>query len=306
MQLRKPSIVSSTAPSLLVLGIVAVLTGCSPTLKMTQTGNRQLPLSVAIPAKHTAEITITRVVHASVLIEYGGQALLTDPWFTETKEYPPSEKLGLALNALPALTAITSTMDHYDHFDLEGIKNSALTKVPLVIPSGTKQHAKALAAGLSDVRAVNEGETVTIGVFKITAVKARDNTKPTAFDYETAWKIEAGDWKILVVGHRISTSLARAAGPVDIALLPVNDLRIKPVFKQLSLSPAEAAEVARAAGAPLAIPDHYMYRSSWLWETFVVSHHGTAQAFSEAFRAAGGNGVVLPAGGQLVITGSAK
>jgi hypothetical protein len=39
------------------------------------------------------------------------------------------------------------------------------------------------------------------------------------FDYEIAWKVESKDWKILLVGHRISTKLAQKVGEVDIAIL---------------------------------------------------------------------------------------
>jgi len=294
------------------LKIVVALTGiflfasCSSVLKSTKVGKQTLPLEVFVPSSHSAELKITRMVHASILIEYKGQALLTDPWFTETKTYPPSEKLATSVEALPNINVLTSTMDHYDHFDLEGIKNTKLKTIPMLVPFGTKQKDKAVKAGLSDVRAVESGQVVTVGEFKITAIKARSGIKPTAFDYETAWLIEAGNWRVLVVGHRIDLDLLNEIGPVDIAVLPVNELRIKPMFKKLSMSPEEASDVAAKVNAQIAIPYHYMYKSTWAWETFIVSHKGTAQAFAESFRNKGGTPILLNAGGSLIIKGSKK
>lgn len=178
-----------------------------------------------------------------------------------------------------------------------------MANVPLLVPFGTKQRDKAIQAGLSDVRTVERGKPTTIAEFKITAIQARKNTRPEAFDYETAWKVEAGDWKILIVGHRIEPDLLDSIGSIDIAILPVNKLRIKPMFKQLSMTPDEAAEVATKVKAPIAIPYHYMYESSWLWETFIVSHKGTAQEFAEAFRTNGGTPVQLNAGGLIILNG---
>jgi L-ascorbate metabolism protein UlaG (beta-lactamase superfamily) len=297
---------------ILDLKIVVSLTGiflfasCSSVLKSTKVGKQTLPLEVYVPSSHSGELKITRMVHASVLIEYKGQSVMTDPWFTETKTYPPSEKLATSVDALPNIKVITSTMDHYDHFDLEGIKNTKLRSIPVLVPFGTKQKDKAIKAGLSDVRAVESGQVVTVGEFKITAIKARSGIKPTAFDYETAWLIEAGDWKVLVVGHRIDLELLKEIGPIDIAVLPVNKLRIKPMFKKLSMSPEEASDVAEKVNAQIAIPYHYMYKSTWSWETFIVSHKGTAQAFAESFRNKGGTPIQLNAGGSVKVKGYNK
>lgn len=280
------------------------LASCGSALKLTEVGTKTLPLKVNVPAFHSKELKITRMVHASVLIEYNGQALLTDPWFTETKNYPPGEKLAAAAQDVSNVNLIISTMDHYDHFDLEGIKNTKLANVPVLVPFGTKQKSKAIQAGLSDVRTVEPGKTTTVGEFKITAIQARKNMKPEAFDYETAWNVQAGDWKILIVGHRIESDLLEGIGSIDIAILPVNKLRIKPMFKQLSMSPDEAADVAKKVKAQIAIPYHYMYESSWLWETLLVSHKGTAQEFAEEFRTNGGTPVQLNAGGILMVNGT--
>jgi L-ascorbate metabolism protein UlaG (beta-lactamase superfamily) len=286
--------------------VAALLCACGSVPRRSAVGPPTLPLSMTIPEDRPAPLRITRVAHASVLLEYDGAALLNDPWFTETDEYPPSEQLGRGQDSLPPLTAVVSTMDHVDHFDVDALAESRGAAAPLIVPRGTRQAAKARAAGLADVRALGPGESVRVGPFQVTAMRARpEGDAADAFDFEIAWLIEAGEWRVLFVGHRMPPALAQLAGRVDVVVVPVNNLRLKPIFKQLSMAPDEAAEVARAAAARLTIPVHYMYRSTWSWETFLLSHDGTTEAFSEAARLRGVTPVVLVPGQPLTILGVA-
>jgi L-ascorbate metabolism protein UlaG (beta-lactamase superfamily) len=150
---------------------------------------------------------------------------------------------------------------------------------------------------------MNPNDSKTIDELTITAIQARESIYSDDFDYEIAWKVESKDWKILLVGHRISSKLAQKVGEVDIAILPVNDLYIKPLFKKLSMSPSEAAEIANKVNAKIGIPYHYMYKSTWAWETFLLSHKGTAQEFSEILRSYSITPVQLVAGQRLEISG---
>ncbi len=288
-----------------VLLTLELVSGCSSVPRRAVVGPPSLGLTTTIAEPRRAPLRITRMAHASVLLELDGAALLTDPWFTETDEYPPGEQLGVGLDAMPPLTAIVSTMDHYDHFDVDALVGTRLANVPLLVPRGTQQAAKATARGLAEVRELGAGESVTVGPFKITAIRARpEGDAADAFDFETAWLIEASGWRVLCVGHRLAPALARFAGPVDVALVPINNLRLKPIFKQLSMGPEEAAEVARAVSARVTIPLHFMYRSTWAWETFLVSHDGTTMAFAEAARLRGVTPVVLVPGQPLTIRGA--
>jgi len=275
---------------------LALLAGCAGAPRPTPLGPRTAPLVVERTVAPRPPLRITRVVHASVLIECDGATLLTDPWFTQTAHYPPREALGVPPDSMSPLSAVVSTMNHYDHFDLDALAPGMVGQAPVVVPAGTRQAERARSRGFA-VRALSPGDSTRAGPFLITGVAARPtNATATAFDYEQAWRIDACGWRVLVVGHRLTEAQARAAGPVDIALLPVNALRIKPLFKRLSLSPPEAAAVAFAASAPLAVPMHYRYRSTWLWERLVVAHPGTAEAFAEAARARGVTSLVVTPG----------
>src|SRR4051812_13047921 len=67
------------------------------------------PDAPAVHAVSTAQappgrLAVTRIAHASVLIDFAGAVVLTDPWFTDTEEYRHGEPLGLSLEQLPRLT----------------------------------------------------------------------------------------------------------------------------------------------------------------------------------------------------------
>jgi hypothetical protein len=69
---------------------------------------------------------------------------------------------------------------------------------------------------------MNPNDSKTIDELTITAIQARESINSDDFDYEIAWKVESKDWKILLVGHRISSKLAQKVGEVDIAILLVS------------------------------------------------------------------------------------
>lgn len=68
--------------------------------------------------------------------------------------------------------------------------------------------------------------------------------------------------------------------------------------------PAEAAEIAAVVRAKIAIPYHYMDKSNWTWETFLVSHSGTAQDLAEMVRSKRITPVQLVPGQQLQLSGT--
>jgi L-ascorbate metabolism protein UlaG (beta-lactamase superfamily) len=62
--------------------------------------------------------TVTRVTHSCALLDFGGQVLLTDPWFSEKPGYYRGEPLAFTPATLPKLSAVVASHDHYDHYDL--------------------------------------------------------------------------------------------------------------------------------------------------------------------------------------------
>src|SRR5688572_3581204 len=95
------------------------LLACSTHLAPVRTG--PAPEPVRIELDRDGELRVTRLAHASVLIELGGERILTDPWFTEKAGYHPGEPLGLDPGELGPLTGVVVSHGHYDHFDVDAL-----------------------------------------------------------------------------------------------------------------------------------------------------------------------------------------
>lgn len=90
-----------------------------PTFRTTQ---------ICVPNLHEKNLTVTMVNHSTVLLQGGGQNVLTDPifsdraspfsWFGPKRVHPP----GINLENLPPLDAILVSHNHYDHMDVPTLK----------------------------------------------------------------------------------------------------------------------------------------------------------------------------------------
>src|SRR6516165_7278786 len=107
-------------------------------------------------------LTVTRVTHACVLLDFAGQRLLTDPWFSERRGYYRGEPLAFPSAGLPELAGLLVSHGHYDHFDLV---------VPFVVNRGPA--AQVRAAGFADVTELDPWERADLGGLAVTAAPAR-------------------------------------------------------------------------------------------------------------------------------------
>jgi L-ascorbate metabolism protein UlaG (beta-lactamase superfamily) len=247
------------------------------------------PLSISARDR-TADspLTITRITHACVLIEWGDGALLTDPWFSEKPLYHHGESLPFDVSGLPDLTAVLSSMNHYDHFDVNAFSAYRNPAVPFVTIKGSGQGGAARKAGFVDVRDVAAGASIKIGGATLHAIAA-NGFAPDTFRYEQCYVIEVAGRTILFCPHFLKDGpLARVKAQfpnIDLALLGINGLRIKPLLgRQMSMDPADAARVCAGLNIPVCVPIHYAFNGGWFSSTFLLSHKGTPSQFAEAAR----------------------
>src|SRR5437868_6644051 len=97
-----------------------------------------------------ARLGITRIAHASVLLDFDGEQVLTDPWYTETEEYHHGEPPGLSLADLPRLSAVIVSHGHYDHFDIDAFAAYPDKAVPFFVAVGMGEAAR--KAGFTKVQ----------------------------------------------------------------------------------------------------------------------------------------------------------
>jgi L-ascorbate metabolism protein UlaG (beta-lactamase superfamily) len=171
--------------------------------------------------------TLTRVTHSCVLLDFDGQRVLTDPWFSEKRAYHRGEPLGLTPTALPRLSAVLASHDHYDHFDLDGFSSYPDKTVPFVVKRGGMA-AKAHKAGFTNVTELEPWEAITIGELRITAAPARHGVP------EITYVIQRAETTVFFGADTLRIpeldEVAQRFPDIDLALLPVNGLQIRPAF----------------------------------------------------------------------------
>jgi L-ascorbate metabolism protein UlaG (beta-lactamase superfamily) len=224
-------------------------------------------------------VTITRIAHASVLVDLDGRRVLTDPWFTSTPEYHQGEPLGIAPDRLPPLTAIVASHAHYDHFDVENFAAQIPLDVPLLVGAFDDMAGRARAAGFTDVREVSPGDEQVIDGVRITVLPGAHNVA------EITFLLSVGSTTVYFAADTLLTPEVRQIadrGPIDVALLPINGLR---VGGDPAVSTAEESAVfAGMLRAKVAIPIHYRFYGGPQTDEHLLAYNGNPARFINSLK----------------------
>jgi L-ascorbate metabolism protein UlaG (beta-lactamase superfamily) len=197
-------------------------------------------------------LRLTYVGHATVLIELDGIRILTDPVLM--RHLGPLRRRGPT--PVPAeldpIDAVLISHAHPDHFDRASL--AALGQDPLVIvPSGLGPAAARIGRR---TREVGVNDRVDLGPVRVTAVPARHGRWPLHRASRPIGFLVEGSKRVYFAGDTaIYPGMARLAGRVDVALLPVG--RWGPPVGPARLTPASAVDAALLVRAHAAIPIHW-------------------------------------------------
>jgi L-ascorbate metabolism protein UlaG (beta-lactamase superfamily) len=228
-------------------------------------------------------LTVTRLAHASVLLDFAGTRILTDPWFVETWMYHHGEPLGIAAPDLPELAGVVVSHNHYDHNDMAGFSVYPDHGLPIALPTGASGPAR--THGFTHLHQLEPWESVQLGEVTVTACPGLHHEVP-----ELTYVLEGNGMRVFfgadsLLIPELRTLLDRF-GPFDLALLPCNGLvvRIKG-NKQVVMSAGEAAELCAALHPRYAVPIHYAFWGNAVTERLVIKHSRTgAVDFAAAAR----------------------
>ncbi len=257
-----------------------------------------------IPANGVATLTVRRVVHASVLLDFGGARVLTDPWFSQLHGHYWGETLGVELADLPELAGVAVSHKDYDHYDMGAFAAYPHGKeVPFAVRRGTAGAAK--EAGFRNVAELKPWESAYLGPVKVTAAPAKHKeemgVEQNTYVFEAnGFTVYFGGDTLLMPEHR---ELARRFPRIDVALLPINGLTIRPLgYRRVVMDAEEAAEMTAMLGPRVVVPIHYRYTSS-LWRKALIKHERSPEGFVRAVnrRAQGTEVRVLTPGEPLDI-----
>src|SRR5215472_3662852 len=227
-------------------------------------------------------LTITRVTHSCVLLDFGGQQLLTDPWFSERRGYYRGEPLAFTPGGLPELAGVLVSHGHYDHFDMAAFAAYPDRAVPFGVKRGLA--AQVRQAGFPNVTEVDPWEQASLGGLRVTAAPAQHSVP------EVSFVVEGQGQSVFFGGDTLRIAeldeVARRHPRIDLALLPVNGLAIRPAFnRQVVMTAEQAAELAGVLRARVAVPIHYRYTAGPIRDRLLLKYNGTPERFADALAA---------------------
>ena len=208
------------------------------------------------------------VGQSGFLLAWQGRHLLLDPYLSDslTRKYADTDKphvrmTGMVVepSALRFVDAVTASHAHTDHLDGDTLR--ALGGVPIIAPEAHRELV-AERAGREPL-GIDDGKTVDVAGFAITAVPAAHEE----IEYDDAGRmlhlsyvVMCGPYALYHAGDTIPydalADRVRAVADIDVALLPING-RLPERRVSGNLWGDEAAEVALAIGARLAVPMHF-------------------------------------------------
>jgi L-ascorbate metabolism protein UlaG (beta-lactamase superfamily) len=211
---------------------------------------------------------VRRVVHASVLLDFGGAKILTDPWLSERRGYLQGEPRSIASAAqLPALAGIVISHGHYDHCDLGALAGYADKGVPIAVPRGLGDRVRAV--GFPNVTELDPWQNATLGPVHVTAAPAKHSVREITFVLQAEGStvfFGADTLRIAALDE-----VARRFPDLDLALLPINGLRVRPLFnRQYVMDAGQAAELTSVLRPRIAVPIHYAYTAGPLRDRLLL------------------------------------
>jgi L-ascorbate metabolism protein UlaG (beta-lactamase superfamily) len=224
---------------------------------------------------------VTYIGHATLLVEIGGQRILTDPNFDQTlgRFLPRVSPPGVALGELPPLDALLLTHAHADHLSFRTLDRLP-HDIPLFAPPAVA--AWLIRLGYAHARPLPADGQVAVGGVTIHAAPARHKGSRYAVDrWRSATNMYlldagretcffAGDTALTTETHRLVEEVIHVQErELDVALLPIGHAPWwKPGFRRGHLSADDALALFERLRARYLVPYH--------WGTF---NHVTSNAY---------------------------
>jgi L-ascorbate metabolism protein UlaG (beta-lactamase superfamily) len=224
-------------------------------------------------------LQVTRVVHSCVLLDYGNEKVLTDPWFSERPGYYHGEPLAMSVAELPDLSAVLVSHAHYDHYDMGAFASYRDKSVQFIVKKGIGGLAR--AAGFARVKELDPWESVEVGNLRVTATPAKHGVP------ENTYVIEGKGTTVFFGGDTLLIpeleEVAKRFPHIDVAFLPVNGLILRPLlYRKVVMDDVDAARLCGILKPTLAVPIHYAFTAGNLRDHVLLKYTGTAAGFKRA------------------------
>ncbi|HET8851942.1 MAG TPA: MBL fold metallo-hydrolase [Ktedonobacteraceae bacterium] len=228
-------------------------------------------------------LTITRIAHSSVLIDFAGHRILTDPWFSEKFGYYHGEPYGITLENLPHLDGVVVSHGHYDHYDMQAFQAYPDKQVPMAVKRGIAQTARKV--GFTNIIEIDAWETTSFGPITVTAVPGKHGVPEITYMLQFSGLTVYFGADTLLIPEL--SEIPQRFGQVDVALPAINGLQIR--FRgnrQEVMNAQDAAELCRIIRPRYAVPIHYTFTGGPILDTLALKYAGPPQQLTQEFQQA--------------------
>lgn len=226
--------------------------------------------AISHPRAGVTDFAATWIGHATVLLQYGGLNVLTDPVFSQ-RAFPvqwigPRRVMdpALQLDALPPLDIVLLSHSHYDHLDRLAVKRIARAhpQATWIVPLGLGAYIRGWS--VREIVELDWWQETRISGLRVTATPARhfsarrlgDRNKTLwsgfAFEKDGTRSYFAGD----TAYHPEFGEIGARCGPFDFVIIPIGAYDPRWFMHVVHVDPEEAVQiyqdlVAPHAGTPL-------------------------------------------------------
>ena len=222
---------------------------------------------ISYPRASSTDHTATWIGHSTVLLQFGGLNIITDPVFSG-RAFPvqwagPRRVMdaALAVSALPPLDAVLLSHTHYDHLDKPAVRQIARAHpdATWITPLGVGAYVRGW--GAREIVELDWWQETTIGALRVTATPARhfsarrlgDRNKTLwcgfAFELQGKRAFFAGD----TAYHDQFRQVGERCGPFDFVMIPIGAYDPRWFMHVVHVDPEEAVQIYQdvIAGQPV-------------------------------------------------------
>jgi N-acyl-phosphatidylethanolamine-hydrolysing phospholipase D len=261
--------------TLVISGILLFAAGCSGYVQrivMDSLGRLGDPVDppahmITTPVLSDADLAVSWVGHATVIIQIHDKIIITDPLFSDNIGILAKRFVGPAIDPLLLkqvdLTLISHL--HFDHFSY-----GSLDQLPkggiLLLPQGGLAYTPDM--GFRDIKELKPWESVEDDGVKVTAIPVRHFSGRYGIDSQwmgdrgyTGYVVEYRGYGIFIGGDTgyepgLFTEVGRRFS-IDVAILPIAPGSTTTVSSRVHVGPRGALAIAQEVGARRLVPMHY-------------------------------------------------